>query len=78
MTYDGAKDLPLTLVDWFSKRPLEHAIITYRAKMTMFEMVTCLEVSTLMNVPIEEVLLQMAAFKETSEHLLYKKDFLFV
>ncbi|MFY9142653.1 hypothetical protein [Sulfuricurvum sp.] len=72
MTYNG------NFLSWLDHRPMEQAIIAYRGKMTMHEMFTCLEISNRMNVAMEEVLTKMADFKETSAHILYKQEFLFV
>lgn len=54
-----------------------HMIVAYRAKMTNYEILLCQEISTAAKVPLHDVLEKMAAFKQTSEYILYKRDFLF-
>lgn len=54
-----------------------HMIVAYRAKMTNYELMVCQEISAVSKIPLMDVLEKMAAFKQTSEYLLYKKDFLF-
>ncbi|MDP3291222.1 MAG: hypothetical protein Q8M43_04245 [Sulfuricurvum sp.] len=46
--------------------------------MSNYEILTCQEISALGKIPLLDVLEKMAAFKQTSEHILYKKDFMFV
>lgn len=72
MTYNG------TFLSWLDNRSMEQAIIAYRGRMTMHEMFTCLEISSRMRVPMDEVLNKMADFKETSAHILYKQEFLLI
>lgn len=55
-----------------------HLIVAYRAKMTNYEILLCQKISLVSKLPLMDVLEKMAAFKLTSEYLLYKKDFLFV
>lgn len=54
-----------------------HMIVAYRAKMTNYELLLCQEISEAVKVPLHDVLEKMAAFKQTSDFLLYKKEFLF-
>ncbi len=54
-----------------------HMIVAYRAKMTNYELLLCQEISEVAKVPLHDVLEKMAAFKQTSEFLLYKREFLF-
>lgn len=56
----------------------QHWVVAYRARMSNYEILICQEISALGKVPLMDVLEKMAAFKQTSEHILYKKDFMFV
>jgi hypothetical protein len=56
----------------------KHMVVAYKAKMSNYEILLCQEISALAKVPLMEVLEKMAAFKQTSEYLLYKKDFAFI
>lgn len=53
----------------------EHLKIAFKAKMTHYEISVCKVISDLQNIPIEQIFRKMALFKESSEHLIYKKDF---
>lgn len=53
----------------------DHFVIACKAKMTLFEISKCKEISDLKNIPIERVFHQMAAFKDSSAYLLYNRDF---
>jgi hypothetical protein len=54
-----------------------HMIVAYRAKMTHYEILLCQKISAISKLSLFDVLLKMEAFKQTSEHLLYKKEFSF-
>lgn len=54
-----------------------HMIVAYRAKMTHYEILLCQKISAMSKLPLFDVLVKMEAFKQTSEHLLYKKEFSF-
>jgi hypothetical protein len=54
----------------------QHMIVAYRAKMTNYEILLCQKISAMGKYPLMHVLEKMAAFKQTSEHILYKKDFI--
>jgi len=56
----------------------QHMIVAYRARMSNYEILICQEISIMGQIPLIDVLERMAAFKQTSEHILYKKDFIFV
>jgi len=56
----------------------QQMIIVFRAKMSNYEILLCQKISTMSKIPLSDVLEKMEAFKQTSEHLLYKKDFIFV
>lgn len=56
----------------------QQMIIVYRAKMSNYEVLLCQKISAMSKIPLGEVLEKMEAFKQTSEHILYKKDFMFV
>lgn len=56
----------------------EHMVVAYRAKMTNYEILLCQEISSIGNFSLLEVLEKMADYKQTSEFLLYKKDFIFI
>jgi len=56
----------------------QHMVVAYRAKMSNYEILICQEISAMGKFPLIDVLEKMAAFKQTSEHILYKKDFMFV
>jgi hypothetical protein len=53
----------------------DHFAIAHKAKMTLFEISLCKEISELKSIPIDRVFNQMAAFKESSAYILYNKDF---
>jgi len=53
----------------------QQMIIVFRAKMSNYEILLCQKISAMSNIPLNDVLEKMEAFKKTSEHLLYKKDF---
>ncbi|HEX5330348.1 hypothetical protein [Sulfuricurvum sp.] len=55
-----------------------HMIVAYRAKMSNYEILLCQEISSVGRFPLIDVMEKMAAFKQTSEHILYKKDFVFI
>jgi hypothetical protein len=55
--------------------PIDHLIIAHKAKMSLHEIFMCQEISDLKSIPIDHVFKKMALFKESSDHLLYKKDF---
>jgi hypothetical protein len=55
-----------------------HMIVAYRAKMTNYEILVCQEISSVGRFPLIDVMEKMAAFKQTAEHILYKKDFVFI
>ena len=55
-----------------------HMIVAYRAKMSNYEILLCQEISSVGHFPLIDVMEKMAAFKQTAEHILYKKDFIFV
>jgi hypothetical protein len=57
---------------------INHMIVAYRAKMTNYEILLCQEISSVGKFPLIDVMEKMAAFKETAEHILYKKDFIFI
>ncbi|MDD2839314.1 MAG: hypothetical protein WCS55_09565 [Sulfuricurvum sp.] len=75
MIYSAVEGFHETFSDWLINRTTEQAVMTYRAKMTMFEMAKCLEMSILKSLPLEDVLIKMAEFKQTSAHRLYKREF---
>lgn len=50
-------------------------VVAFRAKMTNYEILLCQEISMIRKLPLVDVLLKMELFKQSSEHLLYKKDF---
>jgi len=77
MKYSELEGFPLTFSNWLRDRSVEQSIIIYRAKMTMFEMAKCLEISIKKGAKMEDVLTKMAEFKETSAHRLYKREFSF-
>lgn len=56
---------------------IEHLLIAHQAKMSIYEILMCQEISALKSIPIDNVFKKMALFKESSAHLLYKKDFLY-
>lgn len=56
----------------------KHMVVAYRARMSNYEILICQEISAMGKIPLMDVLEKMAAFKQTSEHILYKKDFMFV
>lgn len=56
----------------------QQMIVAYRARMSNYEILLCQKISLMSNIPLQDVLEKMEAFKQTSEHLLYKKDFIFV
>jgi len=56
----------------------QQMIIVFRAKMSNYEILLCQKISAMSKTPLSDVLEKMEAFKQTSEHLLYKKDFIFV
>jgi hypothetical protein len=53
----------------------EHLKIAFKAKMTHYEISMCKVISDLQSIPIEQIFSKMALFKESSAHILYKKDF---
>ena len=55
-----------------------HMKVAYRAHMSNYEILLCQEISLIGKFPLIDVMEKMAAFKQTSEHLLYKKDFIFI
>lgn len=55
-----------------------HMVVAYRAKMTNYEILLCQEISSVGKIPLIDVMEKMAAFKQTAEHILYKKDFTFI
>lgn len=57
---------------------VEHVKVAYRAKMSNYEILLCQQISSLGHFPLIDVMEKMEAFKQTSEHLLYKKDFMFI
>lgn len=54
----------------------QHLQIAFKAKMTHYEMSRCIEISNLQNVPIDQIFNKMATFKESSDYIVYKKDFI--
>lgn len=69
-------DLPhVKLSQWLKNLSTEHMMVANRAKMTICEILHCIEISNLKNIPLDYVLEKMAVFKETAAHLLYKEDF---
>lgn len=63
------------LLERLANISIDHILIAKRAKMTLCEMLRCLELSDRHRMELGFVMNQMAAFKETSAHLLYKEDF---
>lgn len=57
---------------------ITHTMVAYRAKMTNYEILLCQEISSMGKFPLIDVMEKMAAFKQTAEHILYKKDFIFI
>ncbi len=64
------------VVNRITKIAHQHLQIAYKAKMTHYEMSMCLEISNLQNVPIDQIFNKMAIFKESSDYIVYKKDFI--
>ncbi|MBN2869943.1 MAG: hypothetical protein JXK04_03205 [Campylobacterales bacterium] len=64
-----------TLLNTLRDMSIEHMILAKRAKMTMNEIMKCLEISKNHRLDLEVVFSKMAVFKQTSAHLLYKEDF---
>ena len=62
----------------FRQISTSHMIVAYRAKMTNYEILLCHKVSSMSKLPLIDVMEKMAAFKQTAEHILYKKDFVFI
>lgn len=56
----------------------QHMIVAYRAKMSNYEILLCQKISAMSKIPLIDVLEKMEAFKQTSEHILYKRDFMFL
>lgn len=54
-----------------------HMIVAYRANMSNHEILLCQQISAMSKIPLIDVLEKMEVFKQTSEHLLYKRDFMF-
>lgn len=77
MTYDHfvAPEVRTGLGNWLKAFSIEEMVIAKRAKMTLFEIFKCLEISEARKLPLDEVLSMMAQFKQSTEHLLYKSDF---
>jgi len=63
------------IVNGITKIAHQHLQIAYKAKMTHYEMSRCIEISNLQNVPIDQIFNKMAVFKESSDYIVYKKDF---
>ncbi len=57
---------------------ISHMIVAYRAKMTNYEISLCHKISLMSKLPLIDVMEKMAVFKQTAEHILYKKDFIFI
>jgi len=57
------------------KMSVDHITIAYQAKMTIFEMLKCQEISEKTSMPIDHVFKKMAEFKESSAFVLYKRSF---
>ncbi|WP_295052466.1 hypothetical protein [Sulfuricurvum sp.] len=55
----------------------QHMIVAYRANMSNHEILLCQKISAMSKIPLIDVLEKMEAFKQTSEHILYKRDFMF-
>ena len=55
--------------------PMDQMIIAKRAKMTLCEMLKCIELSEYHSIALEFVMKEMESFKQTSAHLLYKEEF---
>lgn len=53
----------------------EHLKIAFKAKLTHYEISLCKVISDLQSIPIDQIFIKMALFKESSAHILYKKDF---
>lgn len=53
----------------------DHMIIAKRAKMTLCEIVRCLEICEKCSLSRDIVFSKMAAFKESSAFLIYNEDF---
>ena len=69
-------DLPhIKLSHWLKNMSTEHMMVANRAKMTICEILHCIEISNLKNIPMDYVLEKMSVFKETAAHMLYKEDF---
>ncbi|KFN40361.1 MAG: hypothetical protein JU82_03565 [Sulfuricurvum sp. MLSB] len=54
---------------------VDHLIVAKRAKMSMREILSCLEISDKQNMALDFVFSEMEAFKQTAAHILYKEDF---
>lgn len=54
-----------------------HMIVAYRANMSNHEILLCQKISAMSKIPLIDVLEKMEVFKQTSEYLLYKRDFMF-
>lgn len=63
------------IVHFMNQISSEHLIIAFKAKMTHYEISMCKVISDMQRIPVDQIISKMALFKETSEHILYKKDF---
>ncbi len=72
---NGLQHTHETLLSRLREMSIEHMILANRAKMTMNEIMRCLEISDNHSLDLEVVFSKMAAFKQTSAHLLYKEEF---
>ena len=64
-----------TVLEKLRNLSIDHMIIAKRAKMTMCEILRCLEICENCTHSPDFVFNKMAAFKQTSAYLLYKEDF---
>lgn len=54
---------------------IDHMIVARKAKMTLCEILHCMEICEKRSLAPDLVFAKMAAFKESSAHLIYKEDF---
>lgn len=67
-----------TVLNRLRQLTTKHMIVAYRARMSNYEIALCQEISAMSKLPLIDVLEKMELFKQTSAHILYKKDFMFI
>ncbi len=62
-------------LSWIKDVSVDMLILVNSAKLTLFEIAKCKEISDCKKISLDGVIKKMAEFKKTKNHILYKEDF---